>query len=179
MELLPGSLTAICASFPQVVLGLISVLLELTAPGRAAGSPADWKEVLRQPASWYESAEAARIADNVLLYQRRSGGWPKNLNMAAVLSEAEQGQLRAQKQQLDSTIDNGATRTQLRLLARVYRSTKHERFKDSFLRGLDFLLAAQYENGGWPQFHPKATGSQRHVTFNDDAMVNVLNLLRA
>lgn len=35
-----------------------------------------WKDCLDQPSEWYGSAEAIRIADNVLLYQTISGGWP-------------------------------------------------------------------------------------------------------
>jgi pectinesterase len=29
-----------------------------------------------------------------------------------------------------------------------------EKYKKAFLNGLDYLLAAQYENGGWLQFYP-------------------------
>jgi PelA/Pel-15E family pectate lyase len=44
--------------------------------------------------------------------------------------------------------------------------------------GLKFCLDAQYENGGWPQYFPKAKGYRAHVTFNDNAMVKVMELLR-
>lgn len=43
--------------------------------------------------------------------------------------------------------------------------------------GLDYLLAAQYPNGGWPQFYPLRSDYSRHITFNDDAMTDVLALL--
>ena len=42
----------------------------------------------------------------------------------------------------------------MRYLARVYNGTGYERFKESFLRGIDYLLEAQYDNGGWPQYYP-------------------------
>jgi PelA/Pel-15E family pectate lyase len=45
------------------------------------------------------------------------------------------------------------------------------------MRGVDYLLAAQYPNGGWPQFYPLRDDYSRHITFNDDAMTNVLSLL--
>ena len=77
-----------------------------------------------------------------------------------------------------TTIDNGATYTQIRYLARVYESTRRERFRDGMLRGVDFLLAAQYANGGWPQFYPIRQGYYEHVTFNDGAMIGVMRLLR-
>jgi pectinesterase len=39
-------------------------------------------------------------------------------------------------------------------------------------------LEAQYENGGWPQFYPLRKGYYTHITFNDNATINVLNLLK-
>jgi len=119
-----------------------------------------------------------RIADNVVLYQRSSGGWPKNSEMAKPLSDSEKAAILRQKTDNDSTIDNGATYTQLSLLARVYPKQRQDRHRDAFLKGVDFLLRAQYSNGGWPQFYPNPTGYQKHITFNDDAMIGVMKLLR-
>jgi PelA/Pel-15E family pectate lyase len=36
----------------------------------------------------------------------------------------------------------------------------------------------QYENGGFPQFYPLKNDYSRRITFNDNAMINVLKLLR-
>jgi len=36
----------------------------------------------------------------------------------------------------------------------------------------------QYENGGFPQYFPLRTDYSRHITFNDNAMINALKLLR-
>ena len=74
----------------------------------------------------------------------------------------------------DSTIDNKATITQIAFLARLYLATKDERYKESFLKGMEFLLGGQYDNGGWPQFWPKNRDYQVHITYNDNAMVNVM-----
>ncbi len=137
-----------------------------------------WKDALRQKPDWYGSDEAVRIAGNLLRYQRDSGGWPKNTEMAVVLSEQQQAELSQQKRQTDSTIDNGATYTQMAFLARVFNATSQARFKESFIKGLDYLLRAQYDNGGWPQFYPDLTGYYKHITFNDDAMIGVMTLLR-
>jgi len=136
-----------------------------------------WDDCLRQPRQWYASPEAIRIADNVLLYQRQCGGWPKNIDMAAMLTRPQQARIQADKQRKDATIDNGATCRQLRYLAHVYQATRHERFRAAFLRGIDYLLAAQYDTGGWPQFYPDPTGYHAHITFNDGAMINVMRLL--
>lgn len=63
-------------------------------------------------------------------------------------------------------------------LARLYRQTKDIRYRDAFLQGVEYLLSGQYENGGWPQFWPGPRGYQVHITFNDDAIVNTLNMIR-
>lgn len=137
-----------------------------------------WRDCLRQRPEWYASAEAVRIADNVLLYQRAAGGWPKNTEMAAVLTEKQVADLVAQKNANDATIDNDGTYTQLAFLARMLKATQNGHYQDAFFKGLDFLLVAQYENGGWPQFYPHPAGYQKHITFNDDAMIGVMNLMR-
>jgi PelA/Pel-15E family pectate lyase len=143
-----------------------------------ARSTIKWAKILEQSSEWYGSGEATRIADNVLLFQRDSGGWPKNIDMAALLSEREKANLAREKATMDSTIDNGATFTQLSFLARVYTRTRNERYGDAFKKGVDYLLKAQYENGGWPQFYPDLSGYYKHITYNDNAMVGVMKLLR-
>jgi PelA/Pel-15E family pectate lyase len=102
--------------------------------------------------------------------------------MAAALSEKERAELLRQKGEPKGdhapTIDNGATYTQLEYLARLYTARKLERHREAFLKGVDYLLKAQYENGGWPQYYPLRKGYYTRITYNDDAMANVLELLR-
>lgn len=143
--------------------------------------PVAWKNALRQPAAWYGSEEAVRIAGNLLIYQRNTGGWDKNTDMAAPLSAKERAELERQKSdpEAHSTIDNSSTYTQMEYLARVYTATRQDRFAAAFRRGFEYLLKAQYPNGGWPQFYPLRDGYWSHITFNDDAMVGVMSALRA
>lgn len=125
------------------------------------------------------TAEAVRIADNVLLYQQDSGGWPKNIYMPAELSPAElEDVLQAKHDVNESTIDNGATTTEIRYLSRVYQATSQERFAQGALEGIRYLLKAQYPHGGWPQFWPRNYGYYTHITYNDGAMINTMKLLR-
>ena len=161
----------LCASFA----GVIVMAQTSKAP---AVSQVRWQDVLRQTSEWYASDEAVRIANNVLAFQRDEGGWPKNLDMAKALTERDTADLVRQRQNDDSTIDNGATWTQLTLLARVFSGKKLQSHKDAFLKGVDYLLNAQYQNGGWPQYYPRLTGYYRHITFNDGAMIGVLGVLR-
>ncbi len=164
----------------RITPAILILVCSLTAQVSTSGQqPAvRWRDALKQKTTWYASTEALRIADNLLAYQRDSGGWPKNLDMATVLADGERENLRRQKAETDSTIDNEATYTQLIFLARVFRGAKLDRHRQSFIKGLDYLLAAQYENGGWPQFFPIRDGYYRHITFNDEAMVGVMRLLR-
>jgi len=143
-----------------------------------AFGPIGWAACLQQRIEWYATDEATRIADSVLLYQHNNGGWEKNLDMAGVLTEREKALITKGKTNVDTTIDNGATYAQLAYLAKVFNAKSLERHRVSFLSGLDFLLASQYENGGIPQFFPLRDGYYSHITFNDNAMVGVLNILR-
>ena len=142
--------------------------------------------ILRQPAEFYGSAEAARIAETVLAYQSQNGGWTKAYDRvlprnADELRELSEGWAFRNS---DTTIDNGATYTEIEFLARVLYAKREEgdglglegRYRRAITDGIDFLLQAQYPNGGWPQYYPPRDGYKGYVTFNDDAMVGVLKL---
>jgi PelA/Pel-15E family pectate lyase len=137
-----------------------------------------WVDAQKKPDEWYATVEALRIADNLLLFQRDSGGWPKNIDMAKPLDDSQLAAVQRDKKETDSTIDNSATFTQLSFLARVFTVQHEERLRESFLKGFDYLLKAQYPNGGWPQFYPDLSGYYKHITYNDGAMIGVLKLLR-
>lgn len=126
---------------------------------------------------FFQSEEATRIGDQILLYQRVTGAWPKNTDMVRRLTDRErEAVLKAKENTHDSTIDNGATTSQMVFLARLYQATGEARFREAYLRGLNYLLEVQYENGGWPQIWPHTEGYHAHITFNDDAMANILFL---
>jgi PelA/Pel-15E family pectate lyase len=157
------------------VVCLLSVAFQPAASGAKRLVP--WKECLTQPAAWYGGSEARRIASLVLLYQRPGGGWPKNIDMALPLLPAQQESLRAVVTDSGATIDNNATIAQIRFLARVGTTRSAKRYRESITRGVEYLLRAQYANGGWPQFFPLVKGYPSHITFNDNAMSQVLHLL--
>ena len=126
---------------------------------------------VKQSTEWFQSEEGRRIADNVLTWQTPHGSWPKNRDTA---SERFDGK----SDDLNGTFDNGATTNELRFLARAFRATTQPRYEQAFLKGLFHILEAQYPTGGWPQFYPLSKGYHRHITFNDHAMVRILELLR-
>jgi PelA/Pel-15E family pectate lyase len=114
----------------------------------------------------------------MLLYQRRSGGWPKNYDRAKELGEARRREIRRQRSREDAMIDNGATHTEIRLLAGEFGKTRDERFERAVLDGIEYLLDGQYRNGGWPQKFPGGSGYATQITFNDNAMIGVMSVLR-
>lgn len=155
-------------------------------------TPPDWKlvtwtDVFKQSPEWYQTDEAARIGDQVILYQRANGGFEKNVDMALMLTQREKQKLIDTRADVsETTIDNRTTYPQVAYLARLISAsmkktsppTNFPKYKEAFFAGLDYLLASQYENGGWPQFYPLKKGYYSHITFNDDATIGVLRLLR-
>lgn len=127
---------------------------------------------LKQPESWFQSTQGRRAVTNILSHQSFRGDWPKNKNTASTLFTGDVANV-------SGTFDNGATTGELRLLARAFHATKDEAVRVAFLRGLNHILAAQYTNGGWPQYAPAPARSyHRHITFNDDTMRRLMEFVR-
>ncbi|MDR2937135.1 MAG: pectate lyase [Rikenellaceae bacterium] len=131
----------------------------------------------RMPDEWYGTDEAVAIAANVLLYQRDAVGWPKNIDMHFPLSANDKKNVAADKGNSDCTTDNDATFMEMTFLSKVFNQTGNPEYQSAVLRGMDYLLAAQYPNGGWPQYYPDARGYATHITYNDNAMVNTMTFL--
>ena len=126
----------------------------------------------------YKPAQIKEIADNILLYQRDNGGWPKNYDMLAILTKEQKDSVIKAKSILHTTFDNSTTYSQIEYLAKAYKVTKVKKYKDGCLRGIDYTLSAQYANGGWPQFFPLESKYTRHITFNDNAFTGIMKMLK-
>ena len=151
---------------------------------------------LNREDNWYCGGEAWRIADIIVSFQTPAGGWSKNLNLnrnprvsgenyapnntSRFPGPADFDAEADPQWNYVGTFDNDATTTEMRFLARVIATTAHPAaaWRKAFLRGLDYIFAAQFPNGGWPQVWPLQGGYHDAITFNDDAMLNVLTLLR-
>jgi len=159
---------------------ITALFLLITVGINAQNTYKKWPDIIhKNDNAWFASAEAKKIAENVLLYQRNIGGWPKNIQMQQELSPQQQKDLiELKKTAAETTTDNGATCQELLFMSRMYAQVKDERYKESFLKGLDYLLEAQYDNGGWPQFYPLKKGYYTHITYNDDSMVHILNVMK-
>lgn len=117
--------------------------------------------------------------DTVLAYQLNNGGWPKNYNRREKLTTAQLATITKNKDQIkNATIDNGATHRDIQVLAEAHFKTGNKEFATAALKGINYLLRAQYPNGGWPQFYPNTNGYHGHITFNDGAMIGVMSLFQ-
>jgi PelA/Pel-15E family pectate lyase len=158
---------------------------ERAAPATAA--PADPPEThngsasmpLKRAAAWYGSPEARHVADVIVSFQTPAGGWGKNTDRSGPLRLRGQSWVVGGRSFI-GTIDNDATTTELRFLARVQAQApgaQGQVYRDAFLKGVRYLLDAQYPNGGFPQVYPLEGGYHDAVTLNDDAMVSVAQVL--
>lgn len=127
----------------------------------------------------YKPTDVAAIADNILLFQKSNGGWPKNYDVFAVLTAAQKDSVAAARGATNTTFDNGTTYSQIAALATAWLALKDRRYAAAALRGLEFILRAQYKNGGWPQYYPLERDYSRHITFNDGAYLGIMQLLKA
>ena len=153
---------------------------------------------LNRDAAWYGTPEARHVADVIVSFQTPAGGWSKNLDLS--------GDVRARGQSYTTdnlskhpgpddfdtpkdphwnyvgTLDNDATNTELHFLALVSGATPGaagDTYRASFLRGIRYLLAAQFPNGGWPQVWPLEGGYHDAITYNDNAVTESADTLTA
>ena len=166
---------------------IVTLAAIVTTCAGVAARDRSWRDCLGENPDWYGSVEAQRIADNVLFYQSEIGGWYKNDNSVHPSGHAATEHLTEQQRQshrevlramkFPCTLDNGATHSEMRYLAAVFKATGEARFREGFAKGVRYLLKAQYPSGGWPQFYPLRPGYSSLITFNDGAMIGALSVL--
>ncbi|MDR7333439.1 pectate lyase [Roseateles asaccharophilus] len=147
----------------------------------------------REPA-WYASAEAQAIATTILSFQTPSGGWSKNQNRAGpprlpgqryannaetmTVGSGSFDEPRDRFWTFVGTLDNDATHTEIRFLARVNQQRPKDEYRAAIQKGVLYMLTAQYPNGGWPQNYPLEGGFHDGITFNDEAVSEAAALLQ-
>jgi PelA/Pel-15E family pectate lyase len=127
----------------------------------------------------YAPEQVREIVANILLFQRDNGGWPKDYDMTAVLTEAQKATIQETHAAADTSFDNGNIHSQVTYLARAYAQSPEPSWRAACERGFDFLLAAQYPNGGFPQRYPGAKDFHAHITFNDFVTIGILEALNS
>jgi PelA/Pel-15E family pectate lyase len=133
-----------------------------------------------------KKATDIEIADRMLIAQRSIGGWSKTIDGKTQPPQYDkewtslfEASVKDEVGRNDATIDNHATNREILHLAKVYNTSQNEKYKEAAERGIAYLLKMQYKNGGFPQFYPDSSGYRKHITFNDDAMINCLKTLKA
>lgn len=165
-------MTSFRAGFPTYAL----FALMLTAP---AADHCTGSDLLSRDDAFLASDEGRRLLANLLTFQTPAGGWCKGYD-AHQPRDTQAGKAGYGGWNGTPTIDNGATWSEITLLARVAATSGREEYRLACQRGISFLLARQYPNGGWPQRSPLDPGDHQygtHITFNDNAMTEVLGLL--
>ncbi|RYD75954.1 MULTISPECIES: pectate lyase [Pedobacter] len=133
--------------------------------------------------SCYAQLPTDSTAEKMLVYQLGNGGWPKQLedksvvNYDASLTPELLAKIKSTKD-LHATFDNKATSREVVYLVKAYKKTQNKTYLKAAEKGLDYILTAQYANGGWPQYYPDQSSYRSEITYNDDAMINVLNILQ-
>lgn len=158
------------AMLSVIIAACVIVCIVIFIPKGNPADPSTLSEIgvyLKKDASWYETDEAASVADAIVKYQLSDGGWRKDWANPDVEGSWAK-----------STIDNDGTTSEIYILARMYNETHKRRYKSACLKGIELLLEVQYENGGWPQVFDDPGTYHAHITYNDHAMVHVLKLLK-
>jgi PelA/Pel-15E family pectate lyase len=144
---------------------------------------------LRHDDAYWSTAPARHIADVIVSFQTPAGGWSKNMGFSGALRLPGQpyaannlnafpdpndfDKPRDPKWNYVGTLDNDCTNTELHFLAKVQAQApgkEGDAYRASFLKGIHYLLAAQYPNGGFPQVYPLEGGYHDAITFNDNAV---------
>jgi PelA/Pel-15E family pectate lyase len=129
--------------------------------------------------AYLQSKAAAHVAQVILSFQTPSGGWSKRTDMAE--QPRQPGQMFGVEKNYIPTFDNGATTTQLRWLAAFYPYAAKDlqpQVQAAIEHGIEFIIQAQYPNGGFAQTYPLRGGYHDAITLNDQVMEELLTLLR-
>ena len=145
---------------------------------------------LERDLSFYGTKPARAVARNMILLQMPTGGWRKNIAPNCTLLTEEDRQYlidsssdneypSSQRYRHNgSTLDNNATHTQIRFLMRVALVTEDSESAAAAIKGLEYILKAQYDFGGWPQNYPNLASYGKNVTFNDNAFAGAMVALK-
>ena len=132
--------------------------------------------------SWLAGRDARILADTVLSYQSPCGGWSKHVDYTKGPRKpgthwSSQGSP-ASPWHYAATFDNNSTTGQIQFLLAYWLVSRREEVKLAILRGLDYILASQFPNGGWPQVYPLEGGYHDNITLNDNMTVMILRTLQ-
>ncbi|MFK8164063.1 MAG: pectate lyase [Lewinella sp.] len=122
------------------------------------------------------------VAENMLLYQLDHGGWPQDhgddVAYEKELSTVERATVIKNKAKMRGTIDDQSTTREIVYLLEANGQKANASYLAAAKKGLRFLLSAQGVAGGWPQEYPNPESYHQHITYNDNAMIDVLHVMK-
>jgi len=144
-----------------------------------------YRDINNQSAAWYGSQNSIAIANNFVLMQRNSGGWPRGTGQGggSAWNPADIGAINpaaltaADRARTDAYFGRGITSNETRFMLSMYEATRIEAFRESAIRGLNAIFNAQVANGGWRYNVDPVTSYHGAISFNDDAYSNIMELL--
>jgi PelA/Pel-15E family pectate lyase len=130
-------------------------------------------------AAWFASDSAQGMARIILSFQAPNGGWSKHIDFTKHARQPGESYFAESADwEWISTIDNDQTTEEIHFLALADRAHNDPRYERAIVRGIDYVLESQYPNGCFPQVYPLEGSYHDAATFNDNATVNALTLLR-
>lgn len=137
---------------------------------------------------------AAMAADALIKGQHPSGGWNYVIETAGEealkLWYDTYGKNAWRMEEFhryygNATFDDAGTAEASQLLLRIYLEKRETKYRAPLQRAIQFVLDAQYPNGGWPQRYPFVENGGLHgkpdytpyITFNDDVAGENLEFL--
>ena len=161
-------------------------LLLLGALGLAAYRPLT-AVALGRPTATVAMLPAAAVdttAEKMLAFQRSVGGWPKAVNEVKVdykhpMSAADLQVARHDAGREDATIDNNATTREITYLVGAFKTTQNPAYRLGAEEGIRYLLKMQQPSGGFPQYYPESNLYRAQITYNDNAMIRALQVLKS
>jgi hypothetical protein len=104
--------------------------------------------------------------------QSKCGGWRYLVDVEGLSRDAE-----LPRPENSGVFDDNTTQGTLTFLINLDKAVDEPWLDKSIERGLDFVVEAQYDNGGWPQIYPLAGGYHDYYTFNDNVINDCIRLM--
>jgi PelA/Pel-15E family pectate lyase len=130
------------------------------------------------------ASQTDTTAEKMLAFQRSVGGWPKAVNDVKVdytrrMSADDLKAAHRDESREDATIDNNATTREITYLLTAFKNTNNLAYRQGAEKGIRYLLKMQQPSGGFPQYYPESNLYRAQITYNDNAMVRALQVLKS
>jgi PelA/Pel-15E family pectate lyase len=136
---------------------------------------------------------AKRVADSIVWGQYPAGGWHYliDFDMPGIQNWYDEAASKCWGWEEyyhfygNCTFDDDSTTSSVEFLMHLYLKTLDPAYRAPLLKGIEFILEAQYPNGGWPQRYPLShefphdgvPDYTSYYTFNDGVIPNCIFLL--